>query len=301
MIDIKDVIQHSGKKKVVVIDDEVVTRKIVLKALENTFDVYIVTNTFESIRVCEVQMPDVILLDLMMPSVDGFEILELLKNHAVLCDIPVICMSSSEDSDDRKRIRNLGAIGFIKKPISIKTLSDDINQTLESVTNVISSIKNHVEFVTAFNTLEKDKHILNLLSNIEEDEKVIFLSWDKGDYFYEENELIRKYIDDERLIFLETKPSLITKFSYMQDLSPLIDDITHFTGRRSRDITLVFDEIRNLINNHNSDRGISQAYKLSQNLHNNFKNVTYINSRPRKDNEQLFLNKIGKILVGNRK
>ncbi|WP_372656326.1 PleD family two-component system response regulator [Halobacteriovorax sp.] len=300
MIDIKEVVQHSGKKKVVVIDDEVVTRKVVSKALEDDFDVYIVTNIFESIRICEVQMPDVILLDLLMPSVDGFEILELLKNHAVLCDIPVVCMSSSEDSSDRKRIRNLGAIGFIKKPISVKTLADDINQVLESVTNVISSVKNHVEFITTFNSLEKDKYILKILTNIAEDEKVIFLSWDKGDYFYEENELIKKYIDDERLIFLETKPSLITKFSYMQDLSPLLDDITRFTGRRSRDITLVIDEIRNLINDQNSDRGVSQAYKLSQNLHNNFKNVTYLNSRPRKNDEQLFLNKIGKILVGNR-
>ncbi len=300
MIDIKDVLQHSGKKKVVVIDDEAVTRKIVSKSLEEDFEVYIVTNIFESIRVCEIQMPDVILLDLFMPSVDGFEILGLLKNHAVLCDIPVICMSSSDDPEDRERIRDLGAIGFIKKPISRKTLADDIGQTLESVTNVISSFKNHVDFITAFNSLEKDKHILNTITNIAEDEKVIFLSWDKGDYFYEENETIKKYIDDERLIFLETKPSLITKFAYMQDLSPLIDDITHFTGRRSRDITLVFDEIRNLINDHHSDRGISQAYKLSQNLHNNFKKVTYINSRPRKEDEQLFLNKIGKILVGNR-
>jgi len=300
LIDIKDVLQHSGKKKVVVIDDEAVTRKIVSKSLEEDFEVYIVTNIFESIRVCEIQMPDVILLDLFMPSVDGFEILGLLKNHAVLCDIPVICMSSSDDPEDRERIRDLGAIGFIKKPISRKTLADDIGQTLESVTNVISSFKNHVDFITAFNSLEKDKHILNTITNIAEDEKVIFLSWDKGDYFYEENETIKKYIDDERLIFLETKPSLITKFAYMQDLSPLIDDITHFTGRRSRDITLVFDEIRNLINDHHSDRGISQAYKLSQNLHNNFKKVTYINSRPRKEDEQLFLNKIGKILVGNR-
>ncbi|WP_290730386.1 response regulator [Halobacteriovorax sp. JY17] len=301
MVNSNDLEKKVDKKKIVVIDDELVTRKIVERALEKTFDVYIVTNIFESIRVCEIQMPDLILLDLLMPSVDGFEILQLLKHHATLCDTPVICMSSTEVKEDRERVRAQGAIGFIKKPITIKTLSFDINQILDSVTNIISSKKNKVDFITSFNLAEKDKYINSIISNIPKGEKVIFLSWTRGDYFYEENESVRNLIDDESLVFLEIKPTLITKFSYMQELIPLLDDLIGLSGQEHRESHLVFDEPRNLLNIQNTDKSISQAYKISQIFHNTFKQITYINSRPKEDSEQLFLNKIGKILVGNRK
>lgn len=290
-----------NKKKVVVIDDEIVTRKIIDKALSDVFEVYIVTNIFESIGVCEVQLPDVILLDLLMPSVDGFEILELLKNHSTLCDTPVICMSSTQEKDDRLRVRAQGAIGFIKKPVSLKTLSFDINQILDSVTNTISSKKNMIDFIVAYNLSAKDKRIHSIISNIPEGEKVILLSWTRGEYFYEENDDIRRSIDDESLVFLEFKPALITKFSYMQELIPLLDDLSGVSGQNFREAHLVFDEPRNLLNIHNKDKSISQAYKISQIFHNTFKKVTYISSRPKKESDQLFLNKIGKILVGNRK
>ena len=291
----------SSKKKVVVIDDEIVTRKIIDKALNEVFEVYIVTNIFESIGICEVQLPDVILLDLLMPSVDGFEILELLKNHSTLCDTPVICMSSTQEKEDRLRVRAQGAIGFIKKPVSLKTLAFDINQILDSVTNTISSKKNMVDFITTYNVSEKEKRINSIISDIPEGERVIFLSWTRGEYFYEENESIRKSIDDESLVFLEVKPALITKFSYMQELIPLLDDLTGVSGERFREAHLVFDEPRNLLNIHNTDKSVSQAYKISQIFHNTFKKITYINSRPKKESDQLFLNKIGKILVGSRK
>ncbi|WP_052590615.1 response regulator [Halobacteriovorax marinus] len=292
--------QVALKKKVVVIDDEAVTRKLVEKALSERFEVYIVDNIFESIRVCELHMPDVILLDLLMPSVDGFEILNLLKHHAILCDIPVICMSSTEAREDRIRIRELGAIGFIKKPVSIKTLASDIDQSLDSVTNIITSKKNNIEFIIGFNVQEKDKFILKKIQRIPEGETVVFLSWSKGEYFYESNESLKKYIDDERLIFLEIKPTLITKFPYLQDLTPLLEDVLSFLGEKSRETHLVFDEPSVLLNFQNTEKTTSQALKFAQSLISNFKKISYIDIRPKKEDEQSFLNKIGKILVGNR-
>lgn len=286
-------------KKIVVIDDEPITRKLIQSSLKNDFEVYLVGNVTEALRICELQMPDMILLDLIMPNVDGFEMLQLLKNNPSLCDIPVLCMSATDSADNRERVHAGGASGFIKKPIDRRTLPRDVKHILESMNNNIVSKNKRVNFSVCFNEVEKDKRILKTIEEaLVNKEKVIYLSWEHGEDYISSNLILKKYIDNNELIYLEIKPNLISKFPYMQDLSSLLLDIEKFIGGKSRDYHLVLDEPRQLLNVSHKDKTISQAYSIGMLFHGSFMKVSYINTRPQIDSDQLFLNKIGKILIG---
>lgn len=295
-----EVVQESlPRQKIVVIDDEAMVRKIVQKSLGETFDVHLVENGHDAIRVCEEVMPNVILLDLIMPSVDGFELIKLFKSHSRLCDIPIINMSATVEEGFRNRARKLGASGFIAKPISVKSLALDIESIMHSISNSIFSKNNLVEFYIAHNTTEKEKRLVQRLLTLNtEGEKAILLTWGRGDLLVSEHPIVDEMVDKESLILLEVKPTLITKFPYFQDLTPILLDILSFVGEDSRKYHLIFDEPRHLLNIHNKDRSIAQSYSLERLVYTSFKKIFYINSRPHAESDNMFLNKVGNILTG---
>jgi CheY-like chemotaxis protein len=69
-------------------------------------------------------LPDVVILDLNMPGLNGFEVLERLKQSAQHRHIPVVILTTSDSSDDQERCRQLGATEFITKPTTYDGLSD---------------------------------------------------------------------------------------------------------------------------------------------------------------------------------
>jgi len=69
-------------------------------------------------------LPDVVILDLNMPGLNGFEVLERLKQSAQHRHIPVMILTTSNSSDDQERCRQLGATEFITKPTTYDGLSD---------------------------------------------------------------------------------------------------------------------------------------------------------------------------------
>src|SRR3990172_13294188 len=70
------------------------------------------------------QNPDLILLDLLMPKISGFDFLQLLKSDEKTSNIPVMVVSAITDEEVIKRIMELGAVDFLKKPIDIQYLVD---------------------------------------------------------------------------------------------------------------------------------------------------------------------------------
>ncbi len=64
--------------------------------------------------------PDMILLDLNLPKVDGHELLRLIREHPVCSDVPVIVVTSSDSAEDRQRAAQLGATDYFRKPSSLE-------------------------------------------------------------------------------------------------------------------------------------------------------------------------------------
>jgi CheY-like chemotaxis protein len=69
-------------------------------------------------------LPDVVILDLNMPGLNGFEVLERLKQSTRYQQIPVVILTTSDASDDQEQCRQLGATEFITKPTTFSGLSD---------------------------------------------------------------------------------------------------------------------------------------------------------------------------------
>ncbi|WP_394147160.1 response regulator transcription factor [Shewanella atlantica] len=104
--------------KVLVVDDDLVFRELLKEALESEgHDVLSAENGLEALSILERDRPDIILLDIMMPKLDGFGLLAARKDQ-----IPVIVISAIDSEDGRIKGYELGADDFLTKPFSIKEL-----------------------------------------------------------------------------------------------------------------------------------------------------------------------------------
>lgn len=104
---------------ILVIDDSKAVRLLVQKALA-AFDCKVAeaTNGFTGLFAMERQLPDVLFIDAAMPTMDGLEMLGMLKSNEQLRDIPVIMLVSSTDHKVLPQITELGVAGMLKKPFS---------------------------------------------------------------------------------------------------------------------------------------------------------------------------------------
>ncbi len=72
-------------------------------------------------------IPEVVVLDIMMPEMDGFEVLRRLKDDARTCDVPVVMLTARTSEEDRRRSRELGAALFVTKPFAPDELAKSVD------------------------------------------------------------------------------------------------------------------------------------------------------------------------------
>lgn len=102
---------------ILVVDDTPANLEVVAEALNDAgFEVAIATDGQRAIKQATMSHPDLILLDVMMPGMDGFDTCRSLKSNAVTCDIPVIFMTALSDTTDKVKGFNLGAVDYVTKP-----------------------------------------------------------------------------------------------------------------------------------------------------------------------------------------
>jgi diguanylate cyclase (GGDEF)-like protein len=104
--------------KVFVVDDNQKNIRLLQEILEdNSFEVYPFENGFSVLDKAKEIKPDIILLDIMMPEIDGFELCKSLKDEPETSDIPVIMVTAKAEGSDVKKAFEVGAFDYIKKPI----------------------------------------------------------------------------------------------------------------------------------------------------------------------------------------
>jgi len=104
--------------KLLVIDDSETNTLLIKSLFEDESDeitVYIETNSKNAVDTVVEVMPSLILLDLMMPGIDGEEILRELKKMDSVKDIPVVVISAKQEAEDIQKVLDLGAFEYIKK------------------------------------------------------------------------------------------------------------------------------------------------------------------------------------------
>ncbi|MEC4892355.1 MAG: response regulator [Oscillatoria sp. PMC 1051.18] len=116
---------------ILIIDDAAFTRRMLRKALSaEGYQVIEATNGAEGLEMAQTQNPDCILVDLLMPVMDGFSVLETIRDRNLT--IPVIVVSADIQAGVRQRCLDLGASGFLNKPPKSAELQQTIKQTLTS-------------------------------------------------------------------------------------------------------------------------------------------------------------------------
>ncbi|MEB3828615.1 hybrid sensor histidine kinase/response regulator [Phormidium sp. CCY1219] len=111
-------IQNLEQDTILIVDDNPTNLKVLFDFLSNGgFKVLVARNGQSAIQKVEYSAPDLILLDVLMPEMDGFETCKQLKASAIGADIPVIFMTALADTEDKVKGFNLGAVDYITKPI----------------------------------------------------------------------------------------------------------------------------------------------------------------------------------------
>lgn len=121
-----------GQGNVLVVDDNQVNRELLVRRLKREgHSVSAATNGSQALEMMQLQGFDLVLLDIMMPEMNGYEVLENLKSNPTLWHIPVIMISAVDDIDSIVRCIELGAEDYLSKPFNPILLKARINACLE--------------------------------------------------------------------------------------------------------------------------------------------------------------------------
>lgn len=119
---------------VLVIDDDASVRLLLRAALKRagTTQLHEADNGQDGVMLAQRELPDIILLDVMMPGMDGMQTLQALRQYDATADTPVVFMSASVSPTDLERFEKLDVAGVIAKPFSVTGIADQLRSVLAS-------------------------------------------------------------------------------------------------------------------------------------------------------------------------
>ena len=121
-----------AKAKILLVDDEPSIIKMVGKRLEvGGFEVLTASDGFDGLQKAQNEKPDLVILDLMLPKMDGYKVCMMLKRDTRYQKIPIILFTARAQTQDEKLGMECGANAYMKKPFKAQELLDQINVLLK--------------------------------------------------------------------------------------------------------------------------------------------------------------------------
>lgn len=148
--------------KILIVDDKELNRRLLQKHLENAGFTKMVqaSNGEEALEIARQELPDLILLDIMMPGMDGYEVCSHLKSDEYLKSTPVIFLSALDETEDKVKAFDQGGVDYIVKPFAFK--------------EVQARVRNHLQIYYLQKDLEKTNYRLEqIVHELEVKNKVI--------------------------------------------------------------------------------------------------------------------------------
>lgn len=134
------------RSRVLVVEDHPTSRRILETMLMKSYDVIPAASGHEAIDKAKAQPPDLVLLDIEMPGLDGFETLQILKDGIIELAVPVIFLTALEDSKSRETGLEAGAVDYITKPYNKQEL--------------LIKVKNHLALYEARKEIEERNRVM---------------------------------------------------------------------------------------------------------------------------------------------
>src|SRR5574344_2692417 len=152
-----------SEKNLLIVDDEIISQKLLTKFFQNDYEIFTATNGEEALQILsENKKFSAIILSIVMPKMSGFEVLERIKNDVVLSSIPVVVMSVDENAEAKKKSLELGAVGFISKPLD----SFEVHHTVDNIVKLHDSLFYNISQIDSLTGLYKREAFLDKISEL---------------------------------------------------------------------------------------------------------------------------------------
>lgn len=108
----------SAKPKILIVDDQIENIQLLHMLLEDDYKIFMATDGEKGLQQCRKHMPDLVLLDVTMPGLDGYQVCSLLKDNVLTAHIPIIFITGHINDSEEVKGFELGAADYIRKPIN---------------------------------------------------------------------------------------------------------------------------------------------------------------------------------------
>ena len=126
-------------KQILLVDDEPDLVKLVKMRLEVTgYSVSVATDGQEVFQKAQIEKPNLVILDIMLPKMNGYEVCRLLKSNEIYKEIPIIIFTAKAQEKDEKLAKECGADAYLRKPFNAQELLEQIQSLLISASNLPS-------------------------------------------------------------------------------------------------------------------------------------------------------------------
>lgn len=123
---------------ILLVEDHEDNRNIYCTILEHYgFTVMLASDGLQGVRLAEQGRPDLILLDIDIPLLDGFEVAQTLKSATATAKIPIVALTAYSQPEDRERAQEAGFDGYLTKPVSPRTVLEEVRRFLAAAPDAV--------------------------------------------------------------------------------------------------------------------------------------------------------------------
>jgi PAS domain S-box-containing protein len=201
-----------AKPKILVVDDEMLNVELIDGILSNDYTVLKSYNGSEALLEVERSLPDLILLDIMMPGINGYDVCKKIKSNEKVNHIPVVMVTALKERADRIKAIEAGADDFLSKPVDVYELTARV-KSLVRVKQYYDALLNEQNKLLTFKSAVDSMDDCVIMTNVSGDIKYVNPTFEKK-YGYLPDEIIGKHIS---IIAHAQSQLAIDKKSLLQD------------------------------------------------------------------------------------
>jgi diguanylate cyclase (GGDEF)-like protein len=158
---------NTDQAVILVVDDQPINIQVIYQVLGSHYKILMATSGAQAIKVCSESMPDLVLMDVIMPEQDGLETCRLMKANPDIADIPVIFVTSVQQQEEEDACWEAGAVDFIQKPFNASTLRHrvKVHLTLKQQSDLLRSLAFVDGLTSVYNRRYFDQSLLQQLAS----------------------------------------------------------------------------------------------------------------------------------------